>query len=180
MFNLGDTVTVRDISPDTGDHKCFFSWDMAESVGHSCVITSVYEEHGETYYGLDNGRDWYKEEWLELELESVPAAMSQDLHVPGAKDDTGKPPVALVFESFPRALLEVAKVAGHGEKKYTRGGWRHVPNAQNRYADAASRHILRRYIDGELDDDSGLYHLSHAAWNLLAVLELKLLEQENA
>lgn len=100
-----------------------------------------------------------------------------NLHVPGAKDDTGKEPVGLVFESFPRALLEVAKVAGHGERKYTRNGWLSVPDGINRYADAEGRHTLKEYIEGPTDADSGLLHLAHRAWNALALLELKLRER---
>lgn len=96
------------------------------------------------------------------------------LHVPGAKDDTGKIPVGLLFESFPRALLEVAKVAGYGERKYTRGGWVTVPQGEYRYADAEGRHLLNQYIEGDKDPESELLHLAHKAWNALAVLELKL------
>jgi len=96
------------------------------------------------------------------------------LHVPGAKDDTGKPPIGLVLESFPRALTEVAKVAGFGAKKYTRGGFISVPDGINRYEDALGRHTLGQFIDGDLDEESGLYHAAHRAWCALAVLELKL------
>lgn len=99
-----------------------------------------------------------------------------NLHAPGAKDDAEKPPVALLFESFPKALTEIAEVAGYGEKKYTRGGWRHVPNASIRYADAAARHELARYDTGHIDSESGFLHLAHQAWNILALLELKLNE----
>ena len=100
----------------------------------------------------------------------------EDLHKPGVKDDKGKPPVGLVFESFPRALLAIADVAGMGAKKYTRGGWQTVENGDTRYTDAMGRHILNKYIDGHNDPESELPHLAHAAWNALAVLELYLRE----
>lgn len=95
----------------------------------------------------------------------------------GFKDDSSKPNVDLVFSSFPRALLELSKVADHGAKKYTKDGWVSVENGQKRYASALGRHILKRHIEGELDSESNLYHLAHMAWNALAVLELKLREQ---
>lgn len=97
-------------------------------------------------------------------------------HEPGAKLDAGKADVGLLFESFPRALLEVAKVADYGAKKYTRGGWRTVPDGQQRYKAAMGRHILAGEI--ETIDESGLLHAAQVAWNALATLELKLRDEK--
>lgn len=102
-----------------------------------------------------------------------------DLHVPGAKDDSEKVPMSLLFESFPRALLEVTKVAAFGAKKYTRNGWKAVPNATERYTDAKIRHLLFRYIEGDHDKESELLHYAHEAWNALAILELYLKENSD-
>jgi hypothetical protein len=102
-----------------------------------------------------------------------------DLHIPGAKDDTGKPPVGMLFEYFPRAIMEVAKVAGFGAKKYTRGGWQSVEDGENRYLDALGRHLCGKYIEPEYDSESFLPHLAHAAWDALAILELELRRQNN-
>lgn len=101
-----------------------------------------------------------------------------DIHAPGAKADSGKPPVGMIFEYFPRALLEVARVAGFGAQKYTRGGWVSVPDGEHRYDDALGRHLLERHVSGSTDPESGLPHLAHAAWNALAILELKLRGEE--
>jgi hypothetical protein len=98
----------------------------------------------------------------------------KDLHVLGIKDDHGKPPVGLVLESFPHAILDVAKVSGFGANKYTRGGWQTVENAEQRYLDAVGRHLLAFYSGEHADKESNLPHLAHAAWGLLAVLELSL------
>jgi len=95
----------------------------------------------------------------------------------GMKYDKGKPQVGLVFESFPRALLAVAEVAGFGAKKYTRNGWKEVPDAYNRYKDALGRHLLQREIESN-DNESHLDHLAHLAWNTLAILELEMLKNE--
>ena len=110
------------------------------------------------------------------ETDSVNEMYVEHLHTPGAKDDADKPPVALLFESFPNALVEISKVAGYGTQKYTRDGWRKVADANIRYADAAARHELNRYIEGDFDEESGFLHLAHQAWNILALLELKLNE----
>jgi len=93
------------------------------------------------------------------------------LHTPGAKADAGKC-AAGVLSDFALGLQAVADVGDFGARKYTRGGWQSVPNAEERYFDAAWRHLLKARHE-ELDKDSGLPHLAHLAWNLLAVLELQ-------
>jgi hypothetical protein len=93
-------------------------------------------------------------------------------HDPGAKLDAGKP-MAGILGDFGLALLEVAKVGTFGAEKYSRGGWQSVENGQERYRDAAIRHLLIQHVE-EVDSQSELLHLSHQAWNVLAELELKL------
>ena len=92
-----------------------------------------------------------------------------DQHSPGAKMDSGKVRAALVLQDFGKALIEVSRVGTFGAEKYTPHGWLSVKNGEERYLDAAMRHILK----AGMDEDSGLDHLAHAAWNILAVLELK-------
>ena len=56
--------------------------------------------------------------------------------------------------------------------------WRHVPDGQTRYYDAALRH-LTAWRDGEfLDDESGLPHLAHAIVSAMFALELAMMEVE--
>lgn len=100
-------------------------------------------------------------------------------HQSGAKLDSGKLEVSLVFEGFPRALLEVAKVATFGANKYTRNGWMEVPDGEYRYKNAEGRHKLFRMIEGDYDSDSGFLHEAHELWNKMAALELKLRRLEN-
>lgn len=103
---------------------------------------------------------------------------SADLHVPGAKDDKGKP-MAGVLLDFSRALQLVVDVGTHGAKKYTRRGWEHVEDAETRYLDAMMRHLLAIDVDPDgLDKETGLPHLAHVAWNALAVLELQARRKE--
>jgi hypothetical protein len=97
---------------------------------------------------------------------------------PGAKLDAGKVDVGLVFESFPRALQGVAQVATFGALKYSRGGWRSVPNGIIRYDAAFGRHLLKRLAGESVDKDSKFYHRFHECWNALAALELTLMEEE--
>lgn len=92
-------------------------------------------------------------------------------HESGAKLDQGKVKAG-VLHDFSEALFQVAQVGTYGAEKYTRGGWQSVPNGAERYFDAFWRHLLESRYQ-ECDDDTGLSHLAHAAWNLLAVIELE-------
>jgi hypothetical protein len=85
----------------------------------------------------------------------------------GYKHDDNKV-MASLLKDFAPALTEVMKVGTFGAKKYTRGNWLLVDNAIERYNDAMWRHLLS---DG-IDEESGLDHLYHAAWNILAVITL--------
>lgn len=95
-----------------------------------------------------------------------------DQHAPGAKMDAGKTDVGLLFESFPNALMGVAMVATFGANKYTRNGWKEVPQGRMRYAAAEGRHKLERFKGFLNDSESGLPHQFHEVWNALAQLEL--------
>ena len=96
----------------------------------------------------------------------------------GIKHDTGKPPILRgVSHYFPRAIEQVAAVSSFGVRKYA---WRNgmtLENAQERYGDALARHLC---VDAPnaTDDESGLLHAAHAAWNALAYLELLLRANE--
>jgi hypothetical protein len=76
---------------------------------------------------------------------------------------------------FPRAAQQVALVSRYGAQKYDWNGWEAVPNGEERYMDALTRHVNAIAIDGNFDvTDSNLPHLAQVAWNALAVLELKM------
>ena len=97
-----------------------------------------------------------------------------DLHVLGAKDDSGKTRLGLVLSGFNLALLGVGEVGTFGANKYTDNGWKSVPDAVNRYRDAMYRHLL---AGDEVDLESGLLHMAHAAWNALAILQFMMEER---
>lgn len=94
--------------------------------------------------------------------------------VAGVKHDQNKIKPRLIINSMPRALAAVSTVATYGANKYTEDGWVDVPDASKRYADAMYRHLLQHAGGETHDEESGLHHLAHAAWNALAVLELAL------
>lgn len=88
----------------------------------------------------------------------------------GTKHDAGKARVSLIVS---KALLEVAKVGTMGAEKY--GDYNYRKGMKwSRLADAALRHFFS-YLSGErIDPESGLSHLAHVAWNILAMLEYEL------
>jgi len=98
-------------------------------------------------------------------------------HDPGAKNDKGKADLSLLV-LFGKALSEVGAVGTMGAEKYTRGGWQFVPDGFERYTAAMLRHVFEENYS-PMDDESGLLHAAHAAWNALARLELLLREQAN-
>lgn len=95
-------------------------------------------------------------------------------HEPGAKLDTGKNRLGLVLGAFAPALKQVGEVGTFGANKYTDNGWLAVSNAIERYEDAMLRHWFEYKAGEVLDQDSGLPHLAHMAWNALAILTLTL------
>jgi len=83
-----------------------------------------------------------------------------------------------VLGAFSNALVEVGKVGTYGAQKYTDNGWLDVPEGKARYTDALLRHIFAEASGEECDSDTGLSHLAHACWNMLAVLELHMRSKE--
>lgn len=110
-------------------------------------------------------------------FESDPNSKSQ--HEPGAKMDAGKNRLGLVFNGFSHALQAVGAVGTFGANKYTEEGWKAVPGAKERYTDALLRHLFKEFNGEALDQDSGLSHAAHLAWNALARLEFILEEMED-
>lgn len=98
-------------------------------------------------------------------------------HEPGAKLDQGKLRPYLVMTGFKHALYHVWSNGTFGANKYTDNGWMQVPDAKNRYMDAAFRHFDkwdRKEDKDNIDPESKTHHLCAMAWNILAVAELEL------
>lgn len=69
----------------------------------------------------------------------------------------------------PQAILTVAAVAGFGEQKYSRLNYlKGYPWSLS--FDALQRHLLAFWSSQDLDEESGLPHLAHAAWHCMALL----------
>lgn len=86
----------------------------------------------------------------------------------GKKYDKGKPAMDLVpFD----AVEQVAAVLSFGATKYGRHNWA-LGMAHGRLVAAALRHIGAYLRGDDLDEESGLPHLSHAACCILMAISL--------
>ena len=93
---------------------------------------------------------------------------------PNMKYDAGKTPYALFAFN---ALEEVGKVYAMGAEKYSPDGWRSNGGmGYRRLISAGCRHFFAWIRGEDTDPESGLSHLAHAAWNILALLEYHLTE----
>ena len=96
----------------------------------------------------------------------------------------GKVKMQLFDEGFPNAVMEIAKVMSWAEqnKGYKPNDFKNLPNADVEFSAAASRHKLKGLIQKDaglpplerVDEESGIVHLAHQAFNILAELELVL------
>lgn len=77
----------------------------------------------------------------------------------GVKHDDGKAPLALLDADW---IEGVAAVMGFGAKKYSANNWRAGLQVV-RCLSAALRHIFKFIAGNDLDEESGLPHLDHAA-----------------
>jgi hypothetical protein len=79
-----------------------------------------------------------------------------------------------VFDYFPAALAEIARVSKAGNDKHNPGEPLHWARGKSMdQADAIARHLLER---GGIDVDTGMRHSAELAWRALALLQLELEE----
>lgn len=87
----------------------------------------------------------------------------------GVKHDKGK----VRYSLLPKSVLEkVLNVLEFGANKYSKDNWQQVPNARDRYYDAAMRHIQAWYYGETKDPETGESHLAHAICCLMFLLWL--------
>lgn len=86
---------------------------------------------------------------------------------PFVKADSEKNPLHLL----PMGALEsVGHVLAFGARKYAPGRWRLI-DRRSRYFSAMLRHLFAWWRGQDIDEESGLSHLSHAACCALFLLE---------
>jgi hypothetical protein len=96
-----------------------------------------------------------------MEIEEYMASLNipQESNTKGIKYDSGK----LNWSLMPfGALQEVVKVLEFGSQKYAPNNWQYVDNAEERYWNAAMRHMIAYKTESTTDSETGLSHLAHA------------------
>lgn len=90
------------------------------------------------------------------------------------KHDVGKPQMGLISSIF---LVGLANVLTFGAKKYAAHNWRKGFNLSRPY-DALQRHLVAWNAGEDMDPESGLPHLDHAACELMFLRELSKTHQK--
>ena len=93
----------------------------------------------------------------------------------GLRHNEGKVKVELVP---PRWVLALAEVLTKGAEKYAERNWEKGMEWSKCYA-SAQRHLLAFWDGEDLDKETGLSHVAHAAWNCLALLTYSEEHQED-
>lgn len=85
-----------------------------------------------------------------------------------------------MFGYFPKAWLQVVRVAVEGNKQHNPGEPLHWARGKSMdQLNTAFRHLFD-YGTGTKKDTDGQYHLAKAIWRLMAQLQLEIEEEENA
>ena len=93
----------------------------------------------------------------------------------GLRHNEGKVKVELIP---PRWILALAEVLTKGAEKYEERNWEKGMEWSKCYS-AAQRHLLAFWDGEDLDKETGLPHVAHAAWNCLALLTYSEEHQED-
>jgi len=91
--------------------------------------------------------------------------------VKAIKKDQNKAPIHLVP---PQCIIGVAKVMGFGQDKYDEYNYRKGEGLDYmRLYDAAQRHMIAWSLGEDIDPESGLPHLDHAAASIMMLKDLQ-------
>lgn len=87
----------------------------------------------------------------------------------GRKEDTGKLPLDLLD---PYALSQIARILQFGANKYNANNWRGGIIWSRLYG-ATLRHLFAWWDGEDLDPETGISHLAHAACELMFLLNFE-------
>lgn len=167
-FQVGDKIVVVKDTPLVPE-----GW-----IGY---ITGIPSAYGYNAHKVGYEEEIYSFEEDELELLTAASPIAR----PTLEErKVGKVQMDLFDSGFPNAITEVAKVMTWAaeNKGYKPHDWKGLPNAETEFSSAASRHRVKGFIQkangvpalGRTDEESDIVHLAHAAFNILAELELVL------
>lgn len=82
------------------------------------------------------------------------------------RDDDGKSRVDLIIPEF---ITGIGDALLFGTKKYPEGTWKDTTEKHDRNYGSCLRHLLSWRSGDTYDKESGLNHLLHAAYNIMAL-----------
>lgn len=85
----------------------------------------------------------------------------------GIKFDGGKLRLAEMLQDFEEPIKALCLVWQFGANKYGKSNWKDLDKAVDRYTNALIRHLM---TDEVYDEESGILHAAHLAFNALARL----------
>ena len=144
------------------------------------VYGNEYHVFAKYWDWIENPANVYTEGTL-LEVEEPTSGNELGMDRPDINTrKLGKVQMELVDTGFPNALYAIGRVMTWAaeNKGYKPNDWKNLPDSFMAFTGAASRHRIKRLKGEELDDESGLLHLTHEAFNILALLETTLLEDK--
>lgn len=81
----------------------------------------------------------------------------------------------LLYHLIPAECLEqLCKVYTFGARKYGENNWIKLDNPIIRFSDALERHFIEFKKGNQLDNETGINHLAHVAWNAFSLLWFEL------
>ena len=188
MFKVGDEVHLspKGVEAYSGNNWSGYEVPLAvyikggtivkiDNEGLDCDLQIYVEPIG------GGGVAWFEED--DLILANKPAIKDEEFSALD-KRKNGKIRMELVDQGFPLALMELGRVMtwANENKGYKDHDWKQLPDAENGFKGAAARHRVKfdaqRAFGNEMldcvDEESGIIHLAHEAFNVLALLELAL------
>lgn len=170
-FKVGDKVIAVKDTPQNPEGWIGYITNLNPGTGAFDFYAQA-EEGGEEF-----AFDGHELELLSVSQASIARPILEERKV-------GKVQMDLFDSGFPNAINEVAKVMTWAaeNKGYKPHDWKSLPNAETEFSAAASRHRVKGFIQkaegiaaiDRTDEESNIVHLAHAAFNILAELELVL------
>lgn len=165
---VNNVVTVV----DSIDGSCWIDKGQVEletlqNYGDPGAFTLVEESQEDSIKSDGGSSNYYQKQITRLvDGESFDSSLE--------KRKNGKIKTELLETGFPNAMMALAEVMTWAAdyKGYQPNDWKDIPDAKNSLLAAACRHRLKRLKCEHCDDESGLPHLYHEAFNVMAQLEL--------
>jgi len=146
---------------------------------HNLTLGKVYNLKQDTFkkYFLGDGLSYFSAEpfvWEEAQMELTPEPTHEELtfgELPekASRKNSGKSQFSYILD-LPNACAGVSAAFAMGAEKYERDNWKKGFDRKE-LIDSAMRHLVKAENGEVFDEESGLDHLHHFAWNAMILAE---------